>query len=257
MLRKWFAAGALAAAGVLALASGARAGDVQTLKLTDKTPTLSLVGDRDDADTVDVRGHGGFHGGGFHNSFHGGGFHNSFHGGFNRGFYGFNRGFYGFNRGFYGGYRGFYGGYRGFYGGYYNPYYYSSYYYAPPVYYYSAPSYYVDPCYSLGGSYAPTVSLTIDRAPIVGRTIIETDPTTPAPPPLPRADDNYPYDGGPRQPVPMPKADPAPIATPPVTAPLEGRAVSLPLKLPKLPYPAYGESISPDDRGAVVKKAPK
>jgi hypothetical protein len=251
---------------MLALATGARAGDVQTLKLTDKTPTLSLVGDKSDpADTVDVAGHGGFHGGGFH----GGGFH-SFHGGFHSfhgGFHNFHGGFHSFHsfHSFHHGFHGFYGGF-----GYYRPYYYSSYYYASPYYYgspyyysspYYAPSYYSDPCYSyygVAGDYAPTVGLTIDQAP-AERTIIGSDPAgTPAPPPLPRADDTYPYDGGPRQPVPMPKADPAPIATPPATAPLEGRAVSLPPKAPKLTYPAYGESIGgSDDRGLVVKKAPK
>src|SRR5262249_48317556 len=63
----------------------------------------------------------------------------------------------------------------------------------------------------------------------------------PTPRPLPSADPTFPYDGGPRAPVPMPTIDPAPKAAPPGAAPLEGRSVSLPAKPAKLTFPAYGQ----------------
>jgi hypothetical protein len=69
--------------------------------------------------------------------------------------------------------------------------------------------------------------------------------TGPGVPQPPAPDDRtYPYDGGPRAPVPMPKADqetpPPPRPMPPGTIPLEGRTVSLPGKT-QFAYPAYGE----------------
>jgi hypothetical protein len=51
----------------------------------------------------------------------------------------------------------------------------------------------------------------------------------------------YPYDGGPRDPVPMPQGEPKVKPAPP-TVPLEGRVVSVPARQPsKFVYRAYGE----------------
>jgi hypothetical protein len=290
--------GALAAAGVLVLTLPAGAGDTQKLKLVDDppartsdvhnlkrvndAPTRNLLDDGGGADTLDVGGHGSFHGGshgGFHSSFHGGshgGFHNSFHGGFHNGFHNsFHGGFHnGFHNSFHGGFHnGFHSGFRGgfhdrfrfnsfafgfgfgrpwYYGSYYDPYYYSPYYYAPPVYYYSQPVYYVDPFYTLGGTSASTYSLSIAASPRPVTRELET-----LPPPMPPAGDDgtFPYDGGPRKPAPMPKADPAPTGTPTTPLPLDGRAVSLPAKPGKLAYPAYGETwpAPATGKGVIVK----
>jgi hypothetical protein len=60
--------------------------------------------------------------------------------------------------------------------------------------------------------------------------------------PMPREcpdDGTFPYDGGPRVPVPMPKA--APLGAPPGAGGVDGRPVSLPAAPKKLTYPAYGE----------------
>jgi hypothetical protein len=66
----------------------------------------------------------------------------------------------------------------------------------------------------------------------------------PVPARVPGRDFTYPYDGGPRNPVPQPSnVDPAPSATPKPTLPLEGKPVSLPIsaKSTQFAYPAYGE----------------
>jgi hypothetical protein len=73
----------------------------------------------------------------------------------------------------------------------------------------------------------------------------------------------YPYDGGPADPVPMPKAPQTEEKKPsaPPMVPLEGRTVSLPAKpaaKPKYTYPAYGEEPGrtgfAQDRVTVVKQ---
>lgn len=183
-----------------------------------------------------------------------------------RGYYGWGGGYGGY-RGYYGGYGGYYGGYRGYYGGGYGGYrsyygggwggyygyrpaYYSSYYsfgYRPyyssfyyPVYssYYSAgPSFYL----GIGGgltSGAPTVTLgeSFARPPVV------TQSTPPMTAPNAPGDGTFPYDGGPINPVPLPKSDPQ--AIPPANP---SSATDLPISLkPKAAttpykYKAYGE----------------
>jgi hypothetical protein len=290
---KWFAAGVLATAGLLAFALPVRAGDTHRLSIPRgavETPTLNLVGDGKGADNVDVHRGGsrdfdrGFHGSrNFDRGFHGSrNFDRGFHGSrnFDRGFHGsrdFDRGFGGF-RGYYGGYRGYYGGYgysRGYYGGYggygyggyggYSPSYYGSYYQpyyysTPSVYYYSAPSYSIDPylCPS-GGASARVLSLSITVAPTTRRRIVEI---VAAPTSVQPDDQTFPYDGGPRTPAPMPKAEPMPDAQP-SAAPVDGHSVSLPAKVAsKLVYPAYGEQTTLQgtprlqERGILVKGDP-
>jgi len=77
------------------------------------------------------------------------------------------------------------------------------------------------------------------------REVLETLPTPlPSPAPLPSEDATYPYDGGPRVPLPMPRAEPvpAPEVAPP-SAPVDGHSVSLPLKVAgRLTYPATAKS---------------
>lgn len=293
MFGKWFAAGVLTTAGVLAFALPVRAGDTHRLSLTAgaaSTPTLSLVDDGKSADTVDVRWGGGFRGGyggyrggyGYHGGYGGyrggyGGYYGGYRGGYYGGFGGYRGGYYG---GYRGGYGGYYGGYRGGYGGYYGgygyypSYYGSAYYYAAPVYYYSPPVYYGGSClYPSAGATAPTLSLSVTSIP--RQVVIDAPPTLRQPavefvappaggPTLSQPiDPTFPYDGGPRTPAPMPKADPAPDLKP-SAAPLDGRSVSLPsAKAPgKLAYPAYGEPMnSPvapriQDRVIVVKGDP-
>ncbi len=103
------------------------------------------------------------------------------------------------------------------------------------------------------------VSLDIARTPVGRGEVLETMPT-----PLPSDNATYPYDGGPRVPLPMPRADPAPTPeVEPPSAPVDGHSVSLPLKVAgKLTYPAYGEKLSlpgvapVEDRGVLVKGDP-
>lgn len=225
MLRRGLTAGALATLGIVLLTAPAWAGDtIRLIRLPDarhEAPALKLGGDPA-ADTELLCGK----------------------------------------------YRGFYGGYRpAFYGysfSYYRPYYprfysyptfsfgysyYQPYYYAPPVYYYPRACYY-------------PISLTINSQ--VGGSVLGTTPapyglrpgSEVMPPALPQngngGNGTFPYDGGPRSPVPMPKADPGPLSVP-----LEGRAVSLPAKPTKFAYPAYGEqpgkSSFAEDRATVSK----
>jgi hypothetical protein len=253
MLCRKVATGLLVALAVAAWTTTASAGDTVLLKGGVSAPTVTLGLTEDDAaDTVLVsRGgfRGGFHGGGFHGGgFHGGGFHTGgfhsvgFRGGWGgyRGFYGRGWGNYARGWGYYGrGWGGYYG--RGWYGG---PYFgYASYYNSYPYYnyypYYSAPVYYPP--------YDCPISLSIDSPSYgpSGGTVIPPV-VAPEPTPLPRpADRTYPYDGGPSNLVPMPKADPtpAPSAAPKAVVPLPGeRAVSLPAREPaKYHFAAYGE----------------
>jgi hypothetical protein len=297
---KWFGAGALATAGMLAFALPVRAGDTHRLSMPSRTsdaPTVGLVDAVKGADTVSVGGHGGGgHGGGYHGGgYHGGGYHGGgyrggyggyhghggyggYHGGYGRGYYGgygFGRGYYrgyGYGRGYYGGYgyrRGYYGGYgyypyNLFYGyGYYPSYSYDSYYQpdyysTPSLYDYSTPSYGIDPyLFSSAGASGRMLSLTINTTPTIPRRIVEI---VAAPSPVQSDDQTYPYDGGPRNPAPMPKAEPTPDARP-SAAPAEDHAASLPAKVAsKLVYPAYGEQATLPgaplflEHGVVVKR---
>jgi hypothetical protein len=65
----------------------------------------------------------------------------------------------------------------------------------------------------------------------------------PAPRPVKPGQPNgtYQYDGGPANPVPMPRAEPAPSRAAPRTIVPEGRVVSFESKAPKYSYSAYGE----------------
>ncbi len=240
--------GLLAAAGVMAVAGAGRAADVFRLAISDNssTPTMILGTGSAEADTIDVRGGGRGGGGGFH----GGGFRGGSYGGY-RGFAGGFRGGYGGYRGYYGGYGGYLGGlFRGYYGGYYPGYY--NYYYPQVVPYY--PDYYYYPISTVTPSVpATTFTLRIGpvttqvqarRLPVLPNPTLRTQPLYPQPAPTPGrpADGTFDYDGGPRVPVPLPKAEPAPM-NPQPTVPLDGRPVSLPVRSTpvKYYYPAYGE----------------
>jgi hypothetical protein len=160
---------------------------------------------------------------------------------------------FGFVGGYYGGY-GYYPSYS--YGSSYQPYYYST----PSVYYYSTPSYSSDSflCPS-GGASGRVLSLSITTAPTTRRRMVEI---VAAPTPVQPDDQTFPYDGGPRNPAPMPKAEPTPDAQP-SAAPLDDHSVSLPAKIAsKLVYPAYGEQTTLpgaprfSERGVLVKGDP-
>jgi hypothetical protein len=75
-----------------------------------------------------------------------------------------------------------------------------------------------------------------------GRSVITEQYRVPNTNPMPPADDGtYQYDGGPQNPVPMPKAEPGPANGKGTQLP-PGRVVSLPTRsAPKYTYPAYGE----------------
>lgn len=267
--RQWVG-GLLAVVGILAGAAAVQAGDTIRLGLPaqDDAPAIRLGEVSPDAELLDARyvryggygGYGGYRGyggyGGYRSYGYGGyggyrgygyggyrgygygGYRGYGYGGYSGGYRGYSGGFYGgFSGGYYGGYRGYgYGGYRGYgYGG-------SGYYgISEPV--PSGPA-----VYSLNivpgvvqGSERPTPYLPSDPQP--------------APRPLPN-DGTFDYDGGPRSPVPLPKAD-QPNNKPP-TVPLEGRPVSLPGRsTPKYTYPAYGEVPRPpasgNDRGLLTR----
>jgi hypothetical protein len=171
--------------------------------------------------------------------------------------YGGGRGYYGGGRGYYGGYygRGYYGygrayyypRYAGYYypryaAYYYNPYSYGSYYYAPSTYYYYAsPAW--SGCYRIGlGDEVAPVETTISPSSLASRPPQPAPNYLPAPRPVGDQDETFPYDGGPRNPIPAPRSsDPAPSATPRQAVPLEGKPVSLPAKTTQFAYPAYGE----------------
>jgi hypothetical protein len=216
----------LAVAGLFTGAAALRADETVRLVLSadNSAPTVILGKESIEADTLDARWGGGHFHGGFHGRFHGG-----FHGHvFHRGFHG-----HGFSGGFYG--RGFYGGFYAYrpsfvysYGGY------SSFYYYP--------SYSCYPISQTVTTVTPSVALSIRPAtPIMPPADAPPSQLQTLPRPMPE-DGTYPYDGGPRAPVPMPKADPTKGA-PQKTVPLEGRPVSLPAEKPvaKYVYRAYGE----------------
>jgi len=272
----------MAALAVLALGVGtrtARASDIIKLGLNQSAPTVTLdLKPGQDADVEEANWRRGYYGG-------------------YRGYYGGYGGYYGGYRGYYGG--GYYSGYGGGYGGgYYRPSYYygyrPSYYYGYSSYYpsyYSYPSYYYQPyyypSYSYYSPYYYPISLKVTTSPSVcvpggsyqpypqmdplpNQTIQPNQQSQPLPsgpsakPNLPN-DGTYPYDGGPSNPVPMPKVEPTPNN--PQSAPMkgfapgEGRLISLPMAAsaptPKYTYPAYGDQkkvTGTEDRGLTIKK---
>jgi hypothetical protein len=246
MKRNWFAAGLLTLAGVLAWGAAARAGDTVRLNLTNDTPTQNLVDDGSGADTVQAWHHGGFGYGGYR-GFYGG------YRGFGYGYRGFGYGYRPWGYGGWGyrpwGYGGLgYGLYRPWgyglglgYGlgsglGFYRPYYYGGFGYNSFI----SPFF---PCAGIsGGVYSLATSPSMVVSPPAGGVPLEQgDGVTPGTPMMPRDDGTFPYDGGPKNPVPNPQTAPAPTAAPPASVPLEGRAVSLPRPAPKWAFPAYGE----------------
>ena len=192
--------------------------------------------------------HNNFHNG-FHNSFHNG-FHNNFHNGFwwgNRGWWGRgwwgNRGWWGWgwgNRGWWGWGWPYWGGWGGGYG--YSPYYNNWWYSSDWPYY----DYYPSTAYYGGQADCPSATLVTPPVSLDVQTpSLRTPPAGFETPPMPRpqrvpADGTFPYDGGPRNPPPMPKSGPI-FNDAPATLPLTGRVVSLPK--PKYVYPAYGEKL--------------
>lgn len=240
---KGVTAAVLAAAAFLAWTAGVQAGDNVRLLGGAGAPTLTL-GYQGDDDTVDVSFRrkvfiGGFYPSfySFNRGFYGRSFYPGFYGGFNRGFYGrsFYPSFY-FSRSFY---PSFYG--RSFYGGGFYPGYRSIYFRISDV---------PDQM-----PYAPQAQH-LDLKPQPFRVLPWTDSQPPA------DGGTFPYDGGPRDPVPPPRgdrpADPAGGARP--TVPLEGRPVSLPAEPAPFTYKAYGEqrrrTSFAEDRALPVRNEP-
>jgi hypothetical protein len=176
-------------------------------------------------------------GGSWHHgsAWHGNNFHHGFHNDFHHGHHHGNNFEFALGLGwpFWGGYYGGWGGYGGYYGGGYYPYY-DSYpvYYDQPYYDYSyVPTYTVPRTYQIitqPGSmpYADDGSGGSSRYQRPGTGI------TPSP------DGTYPYDGGPRVPVPMPHPDTAPKGK---SVEPDGTTVAQIAARPKYMYPAYGE----------------
>jgi hypothetical protein len=263
MTGKRFAA-ALLAAGLLAWAAPAQAGDTLRLGMPGgakaKTLTLKATPEDLEADTVAVaRGgfaRGGVARGGFHGGFHHGGSHHAgSHHGFHHG--SFHHGSHHFHHGFHSGFRGFHGGWGrgwGWGGGYYpgsfyglglgypySSYAYSSYpYYSYPLYGYP---------YSYGSPYGgyPLGTSELSTGPAAyGPSTYPDEYGGPADdPPMPPAggESTYPYDGGPREPIPLPKEESGtPSANPRKGTPPKERVISFPVPEGKWVYPAYGEA---------------
>ena len=158
-----------------------------------------------------------------------------------RGGYGGSRGGYGYRGGsgggYYSGYRGYGGGYGGYYGGGYGGYYRPAYYYPTysyPTYYSTYPSCYGGGIYLGigGGSGVPTVALGSGLSVPVGQ---------PMPQPIVPGDGTFRYDGGPVNPVPLPRIEPQAIPPAnPSSAPFD-LPVSLKPKAEPFKYKAYGE----------------
>ena len=251
---------ALPAIGLLAWTAPAHADDAFRLNMSGTTaaPTLSLKGDDTDAKTLAVHGWGGYRGYGW------GGYRGYGWGGYRGSGWG---GYRGYGWGGYGGYG--WGGYRGYgWGGFYRPYYgyggfYRPYYaglglgygypYSYGYSYYSAPLVYSYPSYSFySAPYYCPIGSTLSTLPAVTLSI---RPSRPAPEMVgpsggsaPEGGETFPYDGGPRGPVPMPKAEDNPTGVPAIrpipAARGNARVVSLPGPEPttgKWAYPAYGE----------------
>ncbi len=211
---------ALALGAVLAVSGAAGADDRDTLRTAGGGPSTTMTlggkGTAEQAATEDnelargYRHYGGYRGWG---------------------------GGYGGYRGYYGG--GYYTGYRSYNVGYYRP----AYYYPPRVYY---PTYPVYPTYyngcstgtgftlGIGGNSAPTVTLSSGLSRPVPQPMAQ--PTAPG-------DGTFRYDGGPANPVPMPKADPQQIPPAGTSSAATDLPVSLKPKTTTSPYKykAYGE----------------
>jgi hypothetical protein len=204
MTGKGIVAALVAAAGLLMATASARAGDTVRLDLKKgDAVTTKLNFDGKDVGTFDV--HSG------HRYHHHYGFYGSFYGGYYPRFY-----------------------------GYYPRYYYPAFSFSiyRPVYYYPrSVVIYSDPflCPIGGNTLSTPPATNLRNGPGSGG----ADETLPPPRPAP-ADGTFPYDGGPKNPVPIPKANSEPASAP--TVPLEGRSVSLPARPAKVTYPAYGET---------------
>jgi len=225
MLSKHLAYGLALAAGLALSSTASAADDVIRLALpssqSSDTLTLGATSDDLDAGVIDVaRYYGGGYRGGYRGGYYGGYRGGSYGGYRGYGYAGYRGGYYGGYRGYYGGYRGYYGGYRGYYRPYYSGYYgygYSSYGYSSP-YYYGGYGYY---------GCSLTDFDTADLYPVCSRrVIVQVTPSYPVRPsyqvqpsqevlpnpspvpqqqlPPPDDDGTYPYDGGPKSPVPMP-----------------------------------------------------
>ena len=108
-----------------------------------------------------------------------------------------------------------------------------------PSYDYPSSVYYGAPYVYPSSTVVPDASLSV--GPVQAQELPDATLETAPPPQAVPAPGTFPYDGGPRNPPPMPKADPAPSSAP-ATLPLDGHAVSLPRK-PAYTYPAFGESL--------------
>jgi hypothetical protein len=260
---------AVVAAGLLALfVSPAARAEGNIRLLPDQTPTVNTSGlsgdvgtrtlqltDEDEDDTLLVHRGWGYGWRGYGWGYRPFAYYRPYH--YFRPYYypsyyglGFYRPYYYSN--YYGlGYRPYY--YPSYYGlGYYRPYYYSSYYYSPWSYSYPQTYYYSYACpisldVTLGAPAAPAV-----MPPASNGSSYQPPQNQPSAPSA-----TYPYDGGPRYPVPMPK--PIPETKPAPAAPADGIRVSLPPQsVPKYIYPAYGETPAPtsfaEDRAVTVRK---
>jgi len=260
--------GMAAVAGLVALLLGgqqARAQD-DTVRLggsiESKTTTLAFDGQSETTLMRGVRGFVGGRGGvGYSHVGHYGHVGNYGHVGHygNVGLYRTNYSSYGY-RPYYSsyGYRPYYSTYS--YGQYYNSYYGNSYYgngygygYGYPAYY---PSYsYCAPYYGASYGYYPIagdVQVGVQPAYRPAVTVIPTQPQpyNPTQIPMPPADGGtYPYDGGPVNPIPLPK-NPGGVYQPGTPVVGDGRIVGLPANQKAtsgsgFAYPAYGDNSAP------------
>ncbi len=260
----------VAALAVLAIGmTSARAQDLgaKIYRLGDTSAFASERPDGTDEDTqlVAYRGgyRGGSYGGGHYAGYRGGSYGGGHYAGYRGGYGGYRGGYYG---GHHGGYRNAYYGPRyGFGFGY--PYYARSYYgYSQPAYYYSAPPvYYYYPSYSycpisLNSTPVYSGSVGVGYPPAQGAAppppMRRADEGFGVPPPPPEEQGTFPYNGGPGAPVPLPGLEPLPQKAPAID-PAQGRVVSIPAKLPKYLYSAYGQKPATDsavaDRPVLVK----
>lgn len=168
--------------------------------------------------------------------------------------------YHGYRPYYYWGYRPYYyWGYRPYYWPYYPrfyfsfgyPRYYYYYYYPPTYYYYPPPPYYYYYYYpiSMNGDSGSEVPSTIQR--VEPQRFYGDAYGTTVPPTAPNQA-TYPYDGGPRSPVPMPRngndTKPRPETRPAQpTVPLEGTPIAYPTPVTqkKYVYPGYGERPAP------------
>ncbi len=86
---------------------------------------------------------------------------------------------------------------------------------------------------------APYVSLSITRGSTLPPPAYGPAPGQPLPVMPPPDATTFPYDGGPRTPLPMPNADPPAV---PLPTPMDDKLPATPMKMAgKIVYPAYGE----------------